>query len=73
MAGREEELLSVDAEANAPLIGHVQDAADCAHRGSDNHGAHTGNCGCGTPTYFARPVYPVDSIWTFHAALRPTM
>jgi len=24
-------------------------------------------------TYFARPLYPVDSIWTFHAALRPTM
>jgi len=23
--------------------------------------------------YFARPLYPVDSIWTFHAALRPTM
>ena len=23
--------------------------------------------------YFARPLYPGDSIWTFHAALRPTM
>jgi len=46
MAGGEEELLSMDAEANARLTGRAQDAADSAHTRSDNRSARTGSFGC---------------------------
>jgi hypothetical protein len=46
MAGRKEELLSMDAEANARLTGGAQDGADSAHTRTDNRSARTGSFGC---------------------------
>jgi len=45
MAAGEEELLSMDAEANARLTGRAGDRADSARVGGDNRSARTDNSG----------------------------
>src|SRR5262245_59980984 len=53
MAGRGEELLSVDAAVNARLTRRAPDAADSARARGDNRSAHEGNFGCHQRRSFA--------------------